>query len=124
MTVPCPATCPQHRRRQSVGWSGFVSEGNRGTPTYCTSQSRFNPPPASSARGTAGGRPRGGNIPVSTHPPLRQRGERDGDRGDAMTTEVSTHPPLRQRGEPARLQPGVGGRHVSTHPPLRQRGEP
>ena len=78
----------------------FVSEGNARS---CDGgrRCRFNPPPASSARGTP--------EPLLTRPSLH----------------VSTHPPLRQRGERLPLRPrACGGCGVSTHPPLRQRGEP
>src|SRR5437764_730241 len=62
-------------------------------------RSSFNPPPASSA---------GGTVPLFA---------------DVRTLTVSTHPPLRQRGEPTDIGFATSGPPVSTHPPLRQRGE-
>ena len=108
----------------------------------------FNPRPASSARRTSYLASHGSRVTVSTHAPLRQRGElspitaKVGFRsfqptprfvseanvnqahGERGANAVSTHAPLRQRGEQA-IHDGPGRDvAVSTHAPLRQRGEP
>ena len=117
-------------------------------PTIPTSRSRFNPRPASSARRTSYLSSHGSRVTVSTHAPLRQRGERPGRPIPREWIRVSTHAPLRQRGErwcatahhpPKQFQPTPRfvseANHrlsfqrpllpaVSTHAPLRQRGEP
>ncbi len=53
----------------------FVSEGDSRTSRPRSGSRRFNPTPASSARGTGPSACRALRPAVSTHPPLRQRGE-------------------------------------------------
>ena len=123
----------------------FVSEANGATYADCRVCNGFNPRPASSARRTGDTRVVAVVEDVSTHAPLRQRGEHDEEAFvvgirefqptprfvseanhvsmvDLRKLAVSTHAPLRQRGE---LQTRSGRRRktVSTHAPLRQRGE-
>ncbi len=77
----------------------------------------FNPPLASSTRGTFAGRPERSPGLVSTHPSLRQRGEPLAFDDCLADDIVSTHPSLRQRGELRRGQP-PGPIPVGFNPPL------
>ena len=96
----------------------------RGTPRPTRPEVRpsFNPPPASSARGTRRGRSTSAGAGFNPPPASSARGTaRAGLRRAACSFQptprfVSEGNPLRAAGRPRR--------GVSTHPPLRQRGEP
>jgi len=137
-------TTPFVREFQST--PRFVGEGNATRGQSRRRATRFNPPPALSARGTRRrNRPRQPGA-VSIHPPLCRRGERRcGELGQANEV-VSIHPPLCRRGEQAAVPststsmrfnppPALSARGtrdggsclcrlaVSIHPPLCRRGE-
>ena len=123
---------PASSSTPSCGRAGFnppPASSARGTRTgrrHAGAGCSFNPPPASSARGTADDRRRRESDRVSTHPPLRQRGERSRSRAAGRFRSSWFQPTPRFVSEGNRT---VGRRspaepRVSTHPPLRQRGEP
>ena len=77
----------------------FVSEANANPHTAWEADQGFNPRPASSARRTHRGVENHFSQLVSTHAPLRQRGEPHDFWVAHRLGIVSTHAPLRQRGE-------------------------
>ena len=92
-------------------------------PRRLAPRTRFNPRPASSARRTGQAVGRDGQAAVSTHAPLRQRGEREAATYFRWTVNCFNPRPAssarrtrRESGEDHRVR-------VSTHAPLRQRGE-
>jgi len=100
----------------------FVGEGNGLGGVQRLSLLGFNPPPASSARGTAWRRRERDETGVSIHPPLRRRGERSGAKTAGTASRFQSTPRFVGEGnEDDQVLVVVQG--VSIHPPLRRRGE-
>ena len=89
------------RKCQFQSTPRLIGEGNWTWSIASGPGPRFNPPPASSARGTAMAG-LGPVRPVSIHPPPHRRGEHGGTGGVAGEATVSIHPPPHRRGERAR----------------------
>ncbi len=101
----------------------FISEGNPNTRPSPGRRPRFNPPPASSARGTPGRQPPS-SRPSGFQPTPRFISEGNPPAGPMGRPRRGFNPPLASSARGTADRRGAGhGRRVSTHPSLHQRGE-
>ena len=100
----------------------FVSGANMFDRRGIRRDRGFNPRPASSAGRTVMGKSLFQAYEVSTHAPLRQRGERF-TIVPSFSTERFQPTPRFVSGANPRILADMVGQGVSTHAPLRQRGE-